>query len=397
VLRRVLVGVLALAAAVGLAVAARIAWVGYGPPVQASTAEAQTRFLDRAVAEGAGAEMQQLFPEGDYFLRSLTAMAGVRSGSPDLDTVRRLRDSLDAPESVAVFGTGMVPEYGIFQAGWALAVAVDVARASGAPADADDVRRRAAVVQAALDRSRSGFLEGYPGQYWPCDTVVAAAALADAAALLDRPAWLGSVRSWRDRVSLHVDPATGLLPHRVDGSGRPLEGPRGSSQSIVQAFWPAIGQALDGRVDQAGWAAFRRTFVVREAGLVGVREYPRGQHGAGDVDSGPLLLGVSASASTVTLAAARTVGDTELAEDLDREAELFGLPLQWAGQRRYALGLLPVGDAFLAWARTRPTGPPVDAGTEDRSTRPWWPAFAAPFLAPAVALGLVLGLRKRTD
>ena len=126
--------------------------------------------------------------------------------------------------------------------------------------------------------------------------------------------------------------------------------------------------------------------MVREAGLVGVREFPRGQSGVGDVDSGPLLLGVSASASAVTLAAARAVGDAELAADLDREAELLGLPLRWAGERRYALGLLPVGDAFLAWARTRPIDPAGDRGSGQESVRPWWPALAAPFLVPLLGL-----------
>ena len=58
-------------------------------------------------------------------------------------------------------------------------------------------------------------------------------------------------------------------------------------------------------------------------------------------------------------------------------------------------GLVPVGDAFLAWARTRPPGPPLDAGNEAGAARPWWPAFAAPFLVPAGAVGLVLALRKR--
>ena len=116
-LHRVLVGVLALAAVLGLAVAARIAWVGYGPPAGAAATEAQTRFLDRAIADGAGTDMQRLFPEGDYFLRALSAMAEARTASPDLDAIRSLRDSLDRPESLVVFGSGMVPEHGIFQAG----------------------------------------------------------------------------------------------------------------------------------------------------------------------------------------------------------------------------------------------------------------------------------------
>ena len=387
-----LVGLLGLAAVLGLAVAGRVVLVGYGPPPGAAAVPAQVRFLLSAVENGAGEDMQQLFPEGDYFLRALTAMAAARSPEPDLAAARVLRDSLDRPESVAVFGSGMVPEHGIFQAGWALLVALDVARVSGQPADLADVRRRAAVVEAALRGSASGFLEGYPGQYWPCDTVVAAAGLADAAVLLGETGWTGTVRDWRDRVRRHVDPAAGLLPHRVDVSGRALEGPRGSSQSIIQTYWAHLGREL-GERDVEAWAAFRRTFLVREAGLVGVREYPVGAPGAGDVDSGPLLLGVSASASAVTLAAARTVGDTELAADLDREAELLGLPVRWGDERRYGLGLLPVGDAFLAWARTRPPGAPVE-GDWPRP-RPWWPAYGLPFLLPAVGL-LAVVRRSRT-
>lgn len=389
-LRRVLVGLLGLAAVLGLAVAGRVAWVGYGPSPGSTTTDAQVRFLVHAVDGGAGEDMQQLFPEGDYFLRALTAMAAARSPEPDLEAARRLRDSLDAPESVAVFGSGMAPEHGIFAAGWALLVALDVARVGGAPADLADVRRRAEVIEAALRGSTSGFLEGYPGQYWPCDTVVAASALVDAAVLLGEPAWTGTVRDWRDRVHGHVDPGTGLLPHRVDATGRALEGPRGSSQAVIQMSWAHLGRFVGDERDTATWAAFRRAFVVREAGLVGVREYPVGAAGTGDVDSGPLLFGISASASAVSLAAARTVGDLELADDLDREAELFGLPVRWGDERRYALGLLPVGDAFLAWARTRPLGTPV--AREWPGPRPWWPAFMVPLLLPVI--GLVLLARR---
>ena len=395
VLRRVLVGLLAVVSALSLAVAGRIAWVGYGPPPGASVTAAQVEFLQRSIAAGVGVRMQRLFPEGDFFLRALTATAAARTPSADVARVRALRDSSDAPEQVAVFGSGMVPEHGIFQAGWALAAAVELARASGDSADREDVRRRAGVIEEALRGSRSGFLESYPDQYWPCDTVVAASALTDAAVLLDQPEWLVTVRTWRAKTMVRsADPATGLLPHRVDSDGRSLEGPRGSSQSVIQAFWPAIGHALDGRTDIGSWLAFRRWFVVRDAGLVGVREYPHGTDGGGDVDSGPLVLGVSASASTVTLAAARAVGDAVLAEDLSREAELLGLPMSWRGERRYVFGALPVGDAFLAWARTRPAAAPLllDPGTEPG--RPWWPAFWVPFLLP-VAVLVAVGRRGR--
>ena len=40
--------------------------------------------------------MQQLFPEGDFFLRALTAMAAARTPPVDVGSLRALRDSLDA-------------------------------------------------------------------------------------------------------------------------------------------------------------------------------------------------------------------------------------------------------------------------------------------------------------
>ena len=51
-------------AALGLAAAGRIAWVGYGPQPGASVTAEQVRFLQRSIAAGDGARMQRLFPEG---------------------------------------------------------------------------------------------------------------------------------------------------------------------------------------------------------------------------------------------------------------------------------------------------------------------------------------------
>ena len=96
----------------------------------------------------------------------------------------------------------------------------------------------------------------------------------------------------------------------------------------------------------------------------------------------------------MTLAAARAVGDAALAEELTREAELLELPITWGGQRRYALGALPVGDAFLAWARTRPAAEPLPGDPDAVPGRPWWPVFGIPFLLPLVVL-IVIGRRGR--
>ncbi|MBA3529567.1 MAG: hypothetical protein H0T91_09720, partial [Propionibacteriaceae bacterium] len=207
------------------------------------------------------------------------------------------------------------------------------------------------------------------------DTVVAASGLASAQRLMPHNQWLATLRKWQAAIQPAAESAHGLLPHRVTSSGAPLEGPRGSSQSIIQTFMPDVDLVLDGQLDAGRWQRFSEVFVVRELGLVGVREYPRGTAGRSDVDSGPLIAGVSASASVVTLAAARRVGDRALASALDREAELLGAPISLGAQKYYAFGLVPVGDAFLAWARgVAPVSMPAPPGSE-ASHRPFWELF----------------------
>jgi hypothetical protein len=91
---------------------------------------------------------------------------------------------------------------------------------------------------------------------------------------------------------------------------------------------------VDPHLGRAQYRRFRELFVAAPFGLPGVREYPRGSRGGGDVDSGPLVAGLSASASTVTLGAARVHGDHRLAGALTNAIEFLGVPLGWRGQKR---------------------------------------------------------------
>ena len=399
----------------GLATA-HVGWAWLGPAGDEIRVGTQVAFLREALEGGAGPAMQQLFPEGDLFTHVLTGNAAARlaagpaqrAGDPairagHLALARQALAALDAPRNRDLFAGVNLPPSGVFWHGWRLHLLVDLALATAGSAngtastedpDRQAVADEAAVLRAALQSPAGGaagdlLLQSYPGQAWPCDNVVALAALARAGDLLgtaDRD--LARRRlALLDRVR---DPDTSLLAHRATPDGRVLDGPRASSQAIIMTFLPD----LDGAVARRDWAAYTRVFVVRAGGLVGVREYPIGREGAGDVDSGPLVLGVSASASAVSLAAARRVGDLTLAETLDREAELLGLGFSWGGTRRYAAGQLPVGDAFLAWARTTPIGDLTDAGVS-ASPRPWWALLVAAAALPGLLALLALrGLRR---
>lgn len=351
---------------------------------------AQLRFLRGALERGAGEEMQTLFPEGYFFSHVLYGLAWADIGAAaELNSPLRRQalteatwavGRLDTPVGRAPFSPALDPPFGVFFVGWSAWLRAGlVALASTDDRSPAEVARLTADCETLADafaRSPTPFLSAYLGHAWPVDSVVGVAALARCETLLD----LGNEQAIADWVAAtreRLDPATGLLPHRVNPrDGRALEGARGSSQSIIVRFLPAIDPAWG--LEQ--YQRFRAQFVTTVAGVPGVREYPHGQQGVGDVDSGPLVAGVSLSASTVTLGTARMWNDRGLAEPLRHTGEWLGLGFTWDGERRYALGLLPVGDAFLAWAQAAPlldgAPPPVAL---PQVVAPWWrlPAHGA--------------------
>jgi hypothetical protein len=377
---------------VGVLGASRVLWAAT-VPVGAQVRRQQVTYLRQALDGRASTRMQESFPEGFFFTEALTGLAAAQPARPgDTAALAAVRSALRAVESPA--GTGRFagqtePVNGVFWAGWSLLLAVEQARLSQAEDDREDVRRRADQLLSAFTGDADGFLDSYPGQAWPVDNMAAVAALARADALVSVPGAAAAVAAWPERIAGVRDRATGLLPHKLAADGSVLEGPRGSSQALLLAFEPDVDPELAAQ----DYRRFVSTFVVRRIGLVGVREFPAGTAGEGDQDSGPLLIGVSASASAVALAAAGRQHDTRLSRSLNGEAELFGVPLTWSGARRYGFGTLPVGDAFLAWARSQPaSGAPTGALA---GPGPLWLLWGALPLLPASAGALVVALATR--
>ncbi|MEU6712089.1 hypothetical protein ABZ897_11490 [Nonomuraea sp. NPDC046802] len=301
---------------------------------------------------------------------------------------------LDSPAGQAPFSPGLTPPHGVFYRGWTnwLRGGVLALQTRRDPAETRRFAEDSAALAAAFDASTSPFLEAYPGQAWPVDSTVAMASLRLHDTLLPPRFGLTADR-WLQRARPRLDPRTGLLPHRADpGSGTPAEVARGSSQSMIQRFLPEIDRGF--AAEQ--YARFRDLYVVRPLGLgPATREYPPDMDGPGDVDSGPLPLGVSLSATVVTLGAAQVHGDAPLAEALAAYGELAGLPFDTPWTKRYAFGLLPIGDAFLAWSKTaRPwmrAWPPPAPGIT-----PWWRApLLSALVLLAVAPWIPAALRRR--
>ncbi|WP_432988818.1 hypothetical protein [Dactylosporangium sp. CA-233914] len=332
-----------------------------------SGAERQLAFIRAELDRGAGEAAQGMFPEGYFFLHALYGLAWVDVGRHHrrAEAVREARWALarlDGPQGTAPFSEGLSPRFGVFHAGWTNRLLGGIVGLDPDPALVERFEADARAIAAAFDGSASPFLPAYPGQSWPVDSAVAVASLRLHDELLT-PAFGATVQRWVAAARQRLDPATGLLPHVTDpASGEPLQGARGSSQSVIQRFLPEIDQEFA----REQYLRFRELFVGRPLGLgPAVREYPKGTDGPGDVDSGPLPLGVSLSATVVTIGAARAEGDDSLASALAHYGELAGVPMQTPGTKRYAFGLLPIGDAFLVWAQTAPAraeAPPAVAG-----------------------------------
>lgn len=195
-----------------------------------------------------------------------------------------------------------------------------------------------------LREAPHGIIETYPGEAYPADVAAVAGSIGlyDRARGTDHSAALQAhAAQLRAR---YLDPRSGLLYQAVDArTGQPVASPRASGTAIAAYFLSFADPALAREVFAGIARNQRATFL----GFGGVREYPEGVAGSGDIDSGPVLFGVSVSASGFALAGARMFGEEALFTELYRTAELFGVSVaRPSGGRRFLSGG-PIGNAIL--------------------------------------------------
>lgn len=394
--KRALLGLVSLALAILLLLNVRLHRPG-GP----STVQAQLRYLEGALGRGAAGEMQALFPEGYVFTWSLYGLASARmAGQLDAGDAHRAHLLAEARRALAAIrsGTGrstfepeMDPPHGAFYASWSLYVLAEYVRAAGPanlpPALVEEFTLECDRFARALAAYGSPFLESYPGQVWPADTAPGVAALGIHDAVV-APRYRQTIRRWVADARVRLDPRLGALTHAAEPrTGSPGGGVRGESLALMSRL---LVDADPGFAREQ-YAVLREHFLAEAAGFTGMREYPRGVEGEADMDTGPLLFGFSGPAVVVGAAAARVHGDHTVADALLGGVEVVGMPLQVAGRRFYAGGALPVGDAFIAWARTSPTAAPGNP-----SWGPLSPWRLVPFhLVSAIIAGVLVGCGLR--
>jgi hypothetical protein len=234
------------------------------------------------------------------------------------------------------------------------------------PAYRAELRRRVALMVRQMRRSPVRCGESYPDECWTFCNSVAVAAIHLSDLLEGRPrAHQGFIQAWLERAKRQlVDAKTGILlsSYRLDGS--PKDGPEGSSIWLAAHCLQLVDPALARDQYRRARAELGRTVL----GFGYAREWPVGQVGPADIDSGPIvpLLEASAGSSGLALLGAAAFDDRGYFDALCATLELAGFPaVTNAGGVRYAASN-QVGDAVMLyamvqgplWARARALGAP---------------------------------------
>ncbi|MFO0755054.1 MAG: hypothetical protein U0359_01065 [Byssovorax sp.] len=193
-----------------------------------------------------------------------------------------------------------------------------------------------------LSASQTGLIETYPGEAYPTDVAAVAAAIA-----VHARATGGDhqrvINAWAEKVlTVQIDKASGLVIQRMSATdGKPHDAPRGSGT--------ALGAYFAGFADRKVAALLTQGVLRQEASFLGfgaIREYAPGHSGKGDVDSGPVLLGVSVSATGFALAPLRAHGHEDAFTRIYRTVDLFGVPFDGGSSRRFLTGGA-IGNALM--------------------------------------------------
>ena len=270
----------------------------------------------------------------------------------NIQEIKWVLEKLDSKAGYAQFPRDQAVTYGVFYQGWRNRLLGGLlllqAEDERDPELEEQFHWQSGGLAQAFAQSPTFHLEAYPGGCWPVDNIVALTSLRIHDELYGTH-YREVIENWLAYTRTHLDPKTGLIPHRINAeSGQIMQGSRGSSLVLLLSFLPE----LDSDFASIQYAHFRELYSRPVLDYVLTREYPRGVFGLPDVDSGPLVFGLSPVASGVSLAAARANGDDETFERMIQLAEMLGVPITLRAEKRYSLGILVAGDAFLAWGKT---------------------------------------------
>ncbi len=202
-----------------------------------------------------------------------------------------------------------------------------------------------------LGQSTLRLLQSYPGEIYPVDNC----AVLGSAMLHHKLTGMGSGELLEESLRLlearYTDKDTGLLIQCINPlSGERADHPRGSGTSLG-IYMLSFGEpAMAGRLYKSLKDELSSSFLR----FGGVKEYPAGLRGeTGDIDSGPIFLGFSASATGFSISGARMFRDRHFFIRLYATLCLAGAPSQRDGKLQFITGGA-IGNAIIFAMLTAP-------------------------------------------
>jgi hypothetical protein len=324
----------------------------------------QLQFIEKQLKKhDLAIEMQMQYPEGYVFSNVLYGLiwAEIAKESDKKSPIyqKATQEMLYAYNQVntkygqSIFPASIKPQYGVFYAGWRNYLLGKILE-SQAKENAEITKafkQNCEEIAEAFHNSKSPFLESYQGASWPADSFVAMVSLHIHDQLFG-PQYQELIRQWITKVKTLVDKQNGLIPHSADAStGKQIEGARGSSMALILLLL----SEMEPKFAQEQFLLFKKEFSQTILQLPCIREYPHGSSGMGDVDSGPVIFGMSPVATIVSVGVFQKFGEYEMANQMFSCIETFGFSNSLETEKIYLMGEMPIADIFIAWVRVQGT------------------------------------------
>ncbi|MFH1169944.1 MAG: hypothetical protein V1704_00010 [Candidatus Vogelbacteria bacterium] len=189
--------------------------------------------------------------------------------------------------------------------------------------------------------------ETYPNEIYPPDNTVAVASLQVADKTLGAK-YKNIIDEWLKQTKKLEDPNTGLIVFEINArTGTPTQTYRGSHIGWNSFFLPLI----DKEYANKQFERFKKEMLLQIPGFAAFKEYPKFVLFKIDRDSGPVLFGLSPSATGFAVAGARYEKNGPLLSALLRSIEFFGISVTKDNERHY-LSLPIVSDAIMLAMKT---------------------------------------------
>ena len=304
-----------------------------------------------------GDRMQQLYPEGKVFVNALYGLTWCELAMQDSSLKKKaiheaLFSYFQINDKVTQlnFDKTLQPEHGVYYFGWKNYLLSKIFQLDTNFKGSDSLisRFKSDCNQffEQISIEERPYLESYSGLTWPADMVVSMVAVSN----LNNVFSLGYdsiIKQWIEKTKLYLDPNTGLVPHSVDSKMNTiLEGARGSSSSLILRLLYEIDSSYSNEL----YPSYKNHLHSSYFGIPYLREYPKGQFGQGDIDSGPVVFGMGLAGTIVSIGSYSLHNDTNLSRYQYSIIHTFGFATESENSLSYLFGQLPIADAFIAWS-----------------------------------------------